>query len=562
MGGSSSNDSGGVGGVDSGGGSSQAGMTGSERTAASEARSDKDFGESLAEARETSRSPNDDGGSKPDKPDKSENDEPDRAAGPPGIGAPPSSAAPADTAQDPDDKDDNRDDRSFVDRVADTFSAPPTDAEGNARSTSPVADRINNTKNYSVDDIKGFFVADEPPVTPEQSRALEDGAAVMEGLAIVPANMPATGPIQGTAAYDAAVAMANAEFGVGMQVAYRDAGIAADKNLAEVDQQIADVDARITAVREQRAAIQSNPNALEGPLGHSNTMADLQSLQEQERSLTENRAALETERAAFEASRNLPNAIDMAYIARDVYNQTSALEGSHLQRMSRADLEAQGFNTSLLDDPETGFSAEVYRNAVTDQVVLAYEGTTFDSVEDWKANVGQGAGLPTKQYEQAALTAVEFDEAFAGHDKAITGHSLGGGQAGYGSLATGIDATTFNAAGLSENSLERLGITREQAGESVTAYNVDGDILNMVQDSRAVDFGLRTALGMPGNLLPDDVVPEAVGTRHQHAARTSTWDLPDWSGDLGADAEQALDLHSIEAQIHTLWSEHERRIRR
>ncbi|MGI9450135.1 MAG: hypothetical protein ACR2QH_05785 [Geminicoccaceae bacterium] len=56
--------------------------------------------------------------------------------------------------------------------------------------------------------------------------------------AIIPASMPATGPIQGTAAYDAAVAMANAEFGVGMEVAYRDATIAADKAMAEVDRQI------------------------------------------------------------------------------------------------------------------------------------------------------------------------------------------------------------------------------------------------------------------------------------------------------------------------------------
>ena len=246
--------------------------------------------------------------------------------------------------------------------------------------------------------------------------------------------------------------------------------------------------------------------------------------------------------------------------------------------MSRADLEVLGFNTNLLDNPKTGFSAEVYHNAVTDEMVLAYEGTKIDSVEDWKANFGQGVGLPMEQYQQAEQAADEFDETFAEYNRAITGHSLGGGLAAYGSLATGINAVTFNAAGLHENSLERVGMTREQAQELVTAYNVGGDILNMVQDSKVADFAAAAVIqssemhpraieyGIMGDFgtfnsdpTQSDVLPEAVGTRRQHAARTSSWDVPDWSGNLKADMEQALDLHSIEAQIHTLWSEYARR---
>jgi len=99
-------------------------------------------------------------------------DRPDRAAGPPGVGAPPSASPPdTDTTND-----DNPDDRSFFDRVADTLTAPPTDAEGNLRSTSPVADRFrNHTVNYSLDDLREVF-------TPEQSQALADGAAVIDGV--------------------------------------------------------------------------------------------------------------------------------------------------------------------------------------------------------------------------------------------------------------------------------------------------------------------------------------------------------------------------------------------
>jgi hypothetical protein len=65
-----------------------------------------------------------------------------------------------------------------------------------------------------------------------------------------------------------------------------------------------------------------------------------------------------------------------------------------------------------------------------------------------------------------------------------------------------------------------------------------------------------------GGLLPDDPVPEAVGTRHGHEARTSRWNLPDWSGGPRADVEQGVDLHSMDAQLNTLWSAYERQIRR
>lgn len=102
-------------------------------------------------------------------------DRQDRAAGPPGIGAPPSSAPSTDTNKEPGDKDD-QDDRGILDRIGDALTAPPTDAEGNTRSTSPVADRIrNHTQNYSLEDLRDVF-------TPEQSQALADSAAVMEGV--------------------------------------------------------------------------------------------------------------------------------------------------------------------------------------------------------------------------------------------------------------------------------------------------------------------------------------------------------------------------------------------
>jgi len=88
-----------------------------------------------------------------DNTDRSD-DRQDHAAGPPGIGAPPSLPSPTDTTKEPDDTE-NRDNRSVLDRLADALTAPPTDAEGNVRSTSPIADRIgNHSVNYNIDDLR------------------------------------------------------------------------------------------------------------------------------------------------------------------------------------------------------------------------------------------------------------------------------------------------------------------------------------------------------------------------------------------------------------------------
>jgi len=465
--------------------------------------------------------------------------------------------------------DDPKKDKSFSENLADARAENEHSTSLNNQSTiatNGVPPRVSEApddedESYSVVDVGEFLSrqADTPDMTAEQSQALANGAAVIDGYAMVPTNPPATGPRQGMTAYDAAIAMGNAEFGVGMETAYREANVAADKAVTAYDQEIATIDDRLADIKAEL-----NPTSPDGSstFGMAGGIAPQQAreLIDEGRTLTEQRADLESKRGQAEAARDLPNAIDMAHIAKDVYSPTSSLVGSHLQRMSHADLEARGFNTAVLENPETGFSADIYHNAITDQVVLAYEGTNFDSVADWKANFGQGLGLPTAQYQQAERAAVEFAKAFPDQDRAITGHSLGGGLAAYGSLSTGTDATTFNAAGLQENSLERLGVTRERASDLVTAYNVEGDILSTAQDSRKVDFGLKVALGPARILLPNDVVPEAVGARYQHPARTSTGDLPDWSGGPKADAEQALDLHFIDAQINTLWNEYERHI--
>src|SRR5690606_27504360 len=70
---------------------------------------------------------------------------------------------------------------------------------------------------------------------------------------------------------------------------------------------------------------------------------------------------------------------------------------------------------------------------------------------------------------------------------AYTGHSLGGGLASVAALATGGPGVTFNAAGLSDQTLEARGFNpnavREDAADSgqLRRYIVNGDPLNGAQ---------------------------------------------------------------------------------
>lgn len=142
-------------------------------------------------------SPNDDGGNNSSsnaKADKSE-----RAAGPPGVGAPPSSPSTPDAPDRPDqtsagntdNNDDNRPASSgggLFDSIVETLSAPPTDASGNLRSTSPVSDRLNNTVSYSFDEVANFFGGDvhAQEITAERQAALANGAAAIDVTVVLP----------------------------------------------------------------------------------------------------------------------------------------------------------------------------------------------------------------------------------------------------------------------------------------------------------------------------------------------------------------------------------------
>ena len=165
-----------------------------------------------------------------------------------------------------------------------------------------------------------------------------------------------------------------------------------------------------------------------------------------------------------------------AELAKEVYDKDGGL------------LESLGVKY----DPKHGFAAALYQR--DGQYYLAFRGSQKEWA-DWGTNLGQGAGLRSSQYDQAVELAKAVHEATGGN-VVLVGHSLGGGLASAGAYATGADAVTFNASGLSRRN-------RRGPGGDIRAHYIKGDLLSVLQD------------------LTPIIAPSAAGTRIRHAPRGS-----------------------------------------
>lgn len=178
-----------------------------------------------------------------------------------------------------------------------------------------------------------------------------------------------------------------------------------------------------------------------------------------------------------------PIDLQLMQISAAVYDPSIATVGGWT-RLSDAQLTAAGIDPATLENPETGFRAGIYTDG-DGKYVLAFAGS--NELQDWTgANFEQGVGWQNEQYDQAVQLAQLADAAF-GENLVITGHSLGGGLAGTASLATGNAAVTFNASGVHDATIERLGLDPDSAradaaGGQIRRYNISGDPLTGAQE--------------------------------------------------------------------------------
>jgi hypothetical protein len=130
-------------------------------------------------------------------------------------------------------------------------------------------------------------------------------------------------------------------------------------------------------------------------------------------------------------------------------------------------------------DDRIGFKSKLYERTKADgtaEYSYVTAGTDGSSKDDWETNVMQGAGFSTGQYRLSMRNAKSLTHHLAGAELTFVGHSLGGGEAAANAYATGLDAITFNAAGVSANTIE------PNPQSHITAYIMTTDPLNKIQN--------------------------------------------------------------------------------
>lgn len=227
---------------------------------------------------------------------------------------------------------------------------------------------------------------------------------------------------------------------------------------------------------------------------------------------TYNRTSFADEVRGTEAK---PIDFTMAKLAQDVYKSQDQsrppIDG--WTALSPDQLRQVGIDPKLMHDKKSGYDAAVYTDN-DGRYVVSYRGT--DQAKDWKTNLGQGLGFDTTQYNLATELGRQAKVAF-GDNVAFVGHSLGGGLAATAMAATDTPGMTFNAAGLSDKTLKRLGFEPDAVKEHVENgqirnYQVKGEILTHLQEKNlATRWVMPDAIGrdMP---LPD---PEPLKGLHK-----------------------------------------------
>jgi hypothetical protein len=210
----------------------------------------------------------------------------------------------------------------------------------------------------------------------------------------------------------------------------------------------------------------------------------------------------------------------LALMAADVY-KTRPVPPPGFREANANDLKAINLKPTDLSSKTSAYFARVYvsGSGADTKYVVAFRGSTSDK-GDWIANGRQALGNSTDHYDKAQTIGQKLTSSKA--NVTITGHSLGGGLASATAIASGKNAVTFNAAGLSDATIKsatqiRTGAGLANAGK-VDAYFVKGEALSKLQDG-----GDRVAGGIIGTLLGGPLggiagarkadAPEAYGKR-------------------------------------------------
>ena len=204
---------------------------------------------------------------------------------------------------------------------------------------------------------------------------------------------------------------------------------------------------------------------------------------------------------------------DYARLAQAAYETGDPIPDGW-RKVDAEELKELGIDPSELDTG-SGMQASVYQNA-DGKYVLAFRGTEKDRQPFLDGgNDILGGAVTSFQVSDAISLSTKLAKAVGPENLDFTGHSLGGELASVAAIATGGQAVTFNAAGVSitsetiarANCLNNFGTQSPMDGSNVKAYSYVLDPLNNTQD------GLHNS-GLLGPGPLDIFAPRAYGERH------------------------------------------------
>jgi type VI secretion system secreted protein VgrG len=193
---------------------------------------------------------------------------------------------------------------------------------------------------------------------------------------------------------------------------------------------------------------------------------------------------------------------DRARCARASYGDDSP-EGFHIARNDDG--------SPWIRDEESGMRAVLYQSDTDpSRYILAYAGTSPDldqsTVDDGVVDVQQGIGMQTQHWDDSARAA---DDAAAYVDEhggtlEMTGHSLGGGEAALNGMRHNVPTTTFNAAGVHNNTMQQYGV-ENHSQDNITNYSAPLDPLTAAQESDGfTGAAMPDAAGRQRTVIPRD----------------------------------------------------------
>lgn len=190
------------------------------------------------------------------------------------------------------------------------------------------------------------------------------------------------------------------------------------------------------------------------------------------------------------------------------------------RRATPDDLAALGLTPELLND-DNGFIAEVFVDK-DGNYVMAFAGTGAGGDSDLGATGtdagedGVGAFTVSPQTQNVLEITERISSSPNADDVMFTGHSLGGRLASVASLDTGNGAVTYNAAGVSQPTIDYVAASNNTTAEALTdrandgqvrRYHTGSDPLTAAQEGWSTRDAAPDALGHPIQLGEDDPLP-------------------------------------------------------